>query len=485
MRNDYEGYELGGPLQPANLELEQFILGACFKRPENIKTAATQMNHLDFYDPQNQFIFKAIVDLRGDGIPIDLGTVRERVQQNGGEVEKGYLEGVIRDTPSIANIDTHIGIVREKSIYRNTLAALNNTADNIYANDGRSATEILAAGIKELQQLNSTAISGADNVRNLSQILDERLKNYQQRAAHGGPVDSYKTGIAAYDDNLMGIANTEFLVIGGRPAMGKTSLAISMLSNIATKYKVPCPIFSLEMPGSQLVDRMICSTAGVNAKKFKEGSLNHEELKRVNQAAAIIDQMNLLIDEDMRLTPNIIRNKMMRFQDKHGDLGPAMVDYIQLVRPDGPTRTEVEVVQQVTREFKIMAGEFNCPFIGVSQLNRDIEYRIRNNLMAKPEMADNKNGGSIEQDANTVVMCHRPTVYSTVHAPLGDPLLNDYAELVIAKAREGEPGVHPMQFIGENTLYLSGDPATLSEQQALFHQIADEKAREPKFTPSN
>lgn len=480
--NDQDAYYgVDEALPPAALEAEQAIIGAMLRDSKIIGRAASKMSSRDFYHHGHGDVFSAIVELYKAKKGVDVITVNEYMINNGiNSIDLAYLGNTIRNTPVVSNIDSFVNIVRERAVLRGTLTALSQISDSVYNPKGKSASEIIQGGVQKLQEISKTALSGTEGTKRMATLLREANSRTHTRM-QTGKSGAYETGIAGYDDRLTGVANTEFMVIGGRPAQGKTSLGITMLQNIAAQYKVPCVVFSMEMPDWQIVDRMICSTGSIDAQRYKTGKLLTEDLEKMQQATARIEQSNIIINDGARLTPNRVRAALQHYTEEFGQLGPVVLDYLQLIKSDFKENDPNRVMEEVTRELKLMAIEFNCPIIALSQMNRDFEKRIKADPSSKPVMADLRNGGSIEQDANTVVFCLRPETY---FGDGKDENLKGYAELVTAKARDGEVGVSPVEFVGKHTRYQSGDSVRLIEQQEHFtKQYVENNA--PRFQPRN
>lgn len=420
---------------PYSLEAEHGVLGAMFLRPELIDLLSADLAVEDFYYEDNAAIYRGILDLHGAGQPVDIVTIGARI----GDLPCGspafaYAAEIARNTPSVANAASYAGTVRERSLDR-SLIELSVRINDIAYGDQPTADKV-AAVQAEAQAVDSQ--SATSEVIKAEDILDDYIEVLQARADRGEGIDGLSTGIADLDEKLQGLKPGQLIIIAGRPAMGKTTLAMNIASNAAIREGKSVMAFSLEMDNTGLMDRFMASEGRVPLQLIKNGKAPHEYGAELMSAAAKLKHSNLYLSDRASMSMNRMRAAARRHKRRYG-LDLMVIDYLQLVDSDSRTFSREQEVSHMTRTAKLMARELGIPVILLSQLSRKCEERPNK----RPLCSDLRESGAIEQDADIILFVYRDEVYHEHSEAKG------IAEIIIGKGRDIAGGTVRTTFLGQ------------------------------------
>ena len=433
-------------IPPQSVEAEQAVLGGLMLAPEAYDTVADSLAERDFYRRDHQLIFRAIRELAEKNKPFDAVTLGEWFESIG-EAEQvaggAYLIELASTTPSAANIKAYAEIVRDKAILRQLIEVGTNIVNDGFQPDGRESSEILSTAEQQVFAIAEAGAKGRTDFTAINTALSEAFDVLQTRYANGGSVTGLPTGYTEFDEMTAGLQPTDLLILAARPAMGKTTLALNIAEYAAIKSKKAVAVFSMEMSASQLALRLISSNGRVNAQRLRSGQLEDEDWSRVTSAIRMLKEAKIFIDDTPGLSPDALRAKARRLKREH-DLGLVVIDYLQLMAVPGNNENRATEISEISRSLKHLAKELNVPVIALSQLNRSLETRTDK----RPVMADLRESGAIEQDADVIVFIYRDDYYNKENSP--DKGL---AEIIIGKQRNGPTGSVKLKFFGEYTRF--------------------------------
>ncbi len=429
-------------IPPQNLEAEQSVLGSILLEPEALSRVLEVMTGEDFYREAHRKIFNAMLDLYQKGTPVDLITLTE-ILQNKGQLEDiggaSYLISMTDAIPSAIHVDVYARIVREKSILRRLINEATEIASKGY-NFAGDAEDLLDEAEKAIFKISEAKINPL--VYPLSFIIKESIGTIEQLYDRKETVTGVPSGFTQLDKLTSGFQNSDLVIVAGRPSMGKTALALNFARNAAVDHEVPVVIFSLEMSRQQLAIRMLCSEARVDSNKVRTGFIGEREWAKLTAAAGTLSEAPIFIDDSPTLTVLQMRAKARRLKSEKG-LGMVLVDYLQLMKGrEGSERREQEI-SEISRSLKALAKELNLPVIALSQLNRRPEGRDDK----KPVLADLRESGAIEQDADLICFIFREEMYEENSKQKG------IAEILLRKHRNGPTGSVSLAFLTEYTRF--------------------------------
>ena len=418
---------------PQSLAAEAAVLGSMIVDPRCIGDVVELLNRDAFYHSEHQLIFDAIIALfeknRGEGI--DGFLVRDELQRRDHMATIGgweYLQRVIETVPSSANVTYYAEIVREKMMLRETIMAATDILNSAYDDTGDAGDKLDEAERRIFavadKRITNSAAPLKDLVTRAYELIEKR---------EGTHVTGLPTGFYELDDRTCGLQKGEMIIIAGRPSMGKTALALNIAEHVGVVEKIPLAIFSLEMGRQQLAERFLCSYSGVDSQLVRKGMLNTEHYQKLVEACGIVSEAPIYIDDTSALTPLELRAKARRLKSMH-DIQAIFVDYLQLMGlGTGRIESRQQEITAISRYMKSLARELNIPVVVLSQLNRASEGREGH----RPRMSDLRESGSIEQDADVVMLLHREDYYRR-----GEPdyEVDNTAEVIIAKQRNGPTG---------------------------------------------
>jgi len=431
---------------PQSVEAEQAVLGGLMLAPEAYDRIADILVATDFYRRDHQLIYSAIRDLAEKNRPFDAVTLGEWFESHGksGEIGGGaYLVELASTTGSAANIRAYADIVRDKAVLRQLIEVGTGIVNDAFVPEGRPTSEVLAKAEQDVFAIAEDGARGRMDFVPVNDAMKEAFDVLQTRFASGGSITGLPTGYDEFDEMTAGLQPTDLLILAARPAMGKTTFALNIAEYAALKTKKAVAVFSMEMSASQLALRLISSNGRINATRLRTGQLEDEDWSRVTSAIRMLKESKIFIDDTPALSPDILRAKARRLKREH-DLGLIVIDYLQLMAVPGNSENRATEISEISRALKGLAKELNLPVIALSQLNRSLESRTDK----RPVMADLRESGAIEQDADIIVFIYRDEYYNKENSP--DKGL---AEIIIGKQRNGPTGSFKLKFFGEYTRF--------------------------------
>ncbi len=433
-------------LPPQSVEAEQAVLGGLMLAPEAFDRVADMLVDNDFYRRDHQLIFRAIRELAERNRPFDAVTLGEWFESQGAseQVAGGaYLIELVSTTPSAANIRAYAEIVRDKAVMRQLIDVGTEIVNDGFQPEGRDSSEILSKAEQQVFAIAEAGARGRTDFTAINKAMAEAFDVLQTRFANGDGITGLPTGYEAFDQMTSGLQPTDLLILAARPAMGKTTLALNIAEYAALKSKKAVAVFSMEMSASQLALRLISSNGRINATRLRTGQLEDEDWSRVTAAIRMLKESKIFIDDTPGLSPDVLRAKSRRLKREH-DLGLIVIDYLQLMQVPGNSENRATEISEISRSLKGLAKELNVPVIALSQLNRSLESRTDK----RPVMADLRESGAIEQDADMIIFIYRDEYYNKENSP--DKGL---AEVIIGKHRSGPTGSFKLRFFGEYTRF--------------------------------
>ena len=426
---------------PFSLIAEQSLLGAIMVDPEALNDIADMVSSTDFYLAEHEQIYTAMRELFLANKEIDLVTLIEMLVSKGIYSKSGgqdYIKTLCQTVPNALNVKDYADIVKQKSLLRQLISVCSDISDTAYSEEG-SASEMIdyaESRIFDIAQGRDTK-----NFRHIRDVLGEVYDNLHKMATEGESAQGTKTGFSGVDNLLAGMGDSDLILIGARPGMGKTSFALNIATNVALATKKKVCIFSLEMSAEQLVSRVISSEAMVDSYALRTGKLDSKQWDDIAGATSKLAGCDILIDDTSGISVTAMKAKLRRVSG----LGLVVIDYLQLMQSDRKSDNRVNEVADISRGLKIMAKELNVPVICCAQLSRGPESRTDK----RPMLSDLRDSGAIEQDADTVLFLYRDEYYKTD----GNQEEGNIAEVIIAKNRHGSTGNVKMGWIGKYTKF--------------------------------
>ncbi len=433
-------------IPPHSIEAEQSVLGGLMLSAEAWDKVADKINEQDFYRRDHQLIFRAIGELSNKSMPCDAVTLGEWFESNKLADSVGgtsYVLELANNTPSAANITAYADIVREKSVLRQLIDAGTDIANDGFQPEGRSSQEILEGAEQKVFRIAEAGNRGRKGFVGMRSAVKEAFQILQLRYETRGAVTGLPTGFTDFDEMTAGLQPSDLIIIAARPSMGKTALAINMAEYAALKTGKAAAIFSMEMSASQLAFRLISSMGRIDQQRLRTGDLNDEDWPRVTSAISLLSEAKIFIDDTPALSPSELRARARRLKKEH-DLGLIVIDYLQLMSVPGNKENRATEISEISRGLKALAKELNVPVIALSQLNRSLEQRTDK----RPVMADLRESGAIEQDADVIVFIYRDDYYNRETSTE-----KGVAEIIIGKQRNGPTGVCKLAFLGQYTRF--------------------------------
>jgi replicative DNA helicase len=432
---------------PHSIEAEQAVLGGLMLAPEAYDRINDKLTANDFYRRDHQLIYRAIAELAEKNRPFDAVTLGEWFESQGHmDLVAGgaYLVELASTTPSAANIAAYAEIVRDKAVMRQLIEVGTEIVNDAFQPEGKESDEMLAIAEQKVFAIAEQGARGRTDFVAMNDALKDAFEVLRVRSESGGTVTGLPTGYTEFDMMTAGLQPTDLVILAARPAMGKTTFALNIAEYAAIKSKKAVAVFSMEMSAGQLAMRLISSVGRINATRLRTGQLEDEDWSRVTSAIRILkDQAKVFIDDTPGLSPDVLRSKARRLKREH-DLGLIVIDYLQLMSVPGNNENRATEISEISRSLKGLAKELNVPVIALSQLNRSLETRTDK----RPVMADLRESGAIEQDADMIVFIYRDDYYNKETSP--DKGL---AEIIIGKQRSGPTGSCKLRFFGEYTRF--------------------------------
>ena len=429
-------------LPPHSIQAEEAVLGSVLKNPASIVRVSDFLRPEDFYQQRNRHVFRAMLALFTDGVPIDYHSTADRLQQQGVYEASGgllYLSELNLATPSAAHIEHYGRIVERTSIMRQLIGKAQTIAEIAYRDnlDAETALEKAEQLILSVSERRVTRDFGR-----LDEVLSEYMEQVQ--ALKEGEFSRYaiQTGYADLDKLLGGFQRTDLIILAARTSVGKTSLALNLAVNAAVKHNVTVAIFSLEMSAEQLASRLLSMESGVDSARIRSPHLSDQESHKLDAAVNHLAKAPIWVDDTPAIPIMELRSKARRLAAEHGvDL--IVVDYLQLVASDG-SESRVQELGQVSRALKALARELRVPILALSQLSRAVEQRTPH----IPQLSDLRESGAIEQDADVVLFIYRDEKYNP------DSDKKGIADIIVAKHRNGPTGKVQLLFLERTTKFL-------------------------------
>ena len=450
---------------PYNLEAEQSVLGSILIDMELQYEIISKLKEGDFYLESHKLIFAAMYQISAANTPVDLVTLSDAMEKNATLEKAGgmdYLTSLARTTPSAANYAYYLDIVKRDS----TLRKLIRSADKI-SDESRNSTDYLKSVafaekcIYDIsEQLDTSTLSNINTAFN--GILDKYEKIQKDKDYFQG----LKTGFTELDKLTNGLHAGNLIILAARPSIGKTTLAMNIVENIAIKEKAVCAVFALEMTKEELAQRMMCSVANVSNQSALKGKLEDEDWQKLWQAQKILNDTKIYVDDTSMTTCAEILSKCRRLKSREG-LDLVVVDHIQLMNAIKPSDSRQQEITEISRGLKMIAKELDIPVIALSQLSRLVTGRKGQ----KPVLSDLRESGAIEQDADIVMFIHRPDLAAEEKELEQGKVKKNVAQIIIAKNRAGECRDFDLLFKGENSKFINPPASYINEIQAPGERI--------------
>jgi replicative DNA helicase len=425
---------------PHSIEGEQAVLGGLLLSARAWDEVADIVTENDFYREDHRLIFRAITSLNEAHKPCDAVTVTEWFEAHGkvDAIDGGaYVSSLASGTPSAANVTAYAEIVREKSILRQLIDVGSQISAGAFGSDGRDSKDLLEEAERLVFAIADRGARAGSGFVAVQEVIKDALERLQDLAEHEGEITGLASGFKDFDRKTAGLQSSDLIVVAGRPSMGKTTFAMNVAEHAAIKHGVPVAVFSMEMSSLQLVMRLFSSLGQLEQGKLRTGSLEDTDWPKLTSAMHLLGKSQIFIDETPALSPADLRARARRLKREH-DIGLIVVDYLQLMAVPGTRENRATEIAEISRSLKALAKELDVPVMALSQLNRALEQRPNK----RPVMADLRESGSIEQDADLIVFIYRDEVYNPETPEKGK------AEIIIGKHRNGETGTVNLSFQG-------------------------------------
>ena len=435
---------------PVSIEAERALLGSIIRDPECFDKVAGLITAEDFYLDEHKRIYSSLVKMYTQSKTIDEVTLLNALTEDGKKSEAEgikYISLIVSSVPAVTNVKDYAAIVKDKSKLRKLIGICEEITDESYeeASPVRTIIDSAEQRIFDLSHNNESK-----DFRHIRDILQNVYQEIETTSESGGAVTGSKTGFSDLDNMLIQLGKGDLVIVGARPGMGKTSFAMNVATNVAGMGKAVA-IFSLEMSGEQLVTRILSSEAMVDSKKIRTGQLRTEDWDNIAGVITKLSGCDIYIDDTSDITAAEMKSKLRRIPH----LGLVVIDYIGLMKSTTNTDNRAQQVGEISRNLKIMAKDFGIPIVCCAQLNRGTEGRTGENK--KPTLADLRDSGSIEQDADIVLFLYRDEYYNDLkgssQAENADSTSANTAEVIIAKNRHGSTGNVKMGWIGQFTKF--------------------------------
>jgi len=439
-------------IPPQAPEAEIAVLGAILIEHEALLKALEMLRGHYFYRGAHQRIFVACQELFERNEPVDLITLANELSRRNQLEEIGggqYLASLAEAVPTAANVQYHASIIRNKALLRELINACSSVVSSCYE-DTEPTEALLDLAEKKIFEVSKDRIR--PSFRPIKAVLKSAFEDIERLYSRKGHVAGVPTGFHDLDDLTGGLQHSDLIIIAGRPAMGKTSFALSIAAHAAMEERVPSAIFSLEMSMSHVVQRMLCSEARVEAYRLRTGRLGDKDWPKLTTAAGRLSEAPILIDDTASMNVLELRAKARRVKAEQG-IGLILVDYLQLLKGGGRYESRQQEMTEICRSLKALAKELEIPIVALSQLSRAVEARDSK----RPQLADLRESGAIEQDADLVAFIYRPGYYKALQSP--EEKENYEAEIIIAKQRNGPTDTVKLTFRRE---YMRFEDAELT-----------------------
>lgn len=438
---------MSGRIPPHSIEAERAVLGAILLNKDAFDAVSSIVKAEDFYSDNHRVIYEALVSIVGKNQRADYVLLSEelkklqKLEAVGGIL---YLTNLTTDIVDAYNVEDHAKIVRDKAHLRKLIHVANAVESMAYREE--EETEDIVNRAEQMVLDVSGTTKGESSFSAMREVVYETIDRINELQRHKGILTGVSTGFKDLDNLTSGLQKSDLILVAARPSMGKTAFTLNIAQNVAMKSKKNVAFFSLEMSKTQLVARVLAAVAGINSGRIRNGQLSQEDWGKAINALNDLAEAPLYIDDTSGLTPQLMKKKLRRLIQEHGELGLVVVDYIQLMENGGKKMADnrQQEVSAISRQLKIMAREFNVPLIALSQLSRGVESRADKT----PMLSDLRESGSLEQDADIVAFLNRENYQDTEDTSDGVE-----TQVIIRKHRNGELGIVKLWFEGAYTRF--------------------------------
>ncbi len=435
---------LGQRVLPSDMLAEQSTLGGMLLSQEAVAEVFEQVKAADFYAPKHELIFEAIVNLYSKGEPTDVITVTDELVKSGNLVRAGgadYLHTLTSIVPTAASSAFYAAIVKEKSILRHLVEVGTRIAQMGYSNEGEVEDLVNSA---QAEVYGVARANATDEFSTLGDSLQAAIDDIELAQNRGGELVGVPTGFAELDELTHGLHPGQLIIVAARPAVGKSTLAVDFIRNAAIRYNKPAIFFSLEMGRSEIAMRMLSAETSIPLQSMRKGMVDNSDWTKIVSVRSQLNSAPLYIDDSPNLTLVEIRAKCRRLVKQYG-LKLIVIDYLQLLTSGKKVESRQQEVSEFSRSLKLLAKELNLPVIAISQLNRQSEQTKDK----KPDISQLRESGSLEQDADVIILLHREGIGEKDHPRSGE------ADLILAKQRNGPTGTITVAFQGRYSRFAN------------------------------
>ena len=449
-------------------EAEKAVLGGLMLETERFDSVILKISDKDFHGKDHQLIFESMGELINENKPLDPLTVSEKLDSKnllnkiGG---KDYLISLATETPTAANLEAYAEIIRQRSVARQLMKANSEIAELINNPQGMDGFSLLDEAERKIFSLNDEANRSQSNILSMKELIPRSIDRLHQLAESGSKLLGSSTGFKAIDNKLQGLQDGDLIVVAGRPSMGKTAFAMNVAENVLIENDENTGavlVFSLEMPAESLTTRLLSGMSRLDQQDVRSGKLDNKQVTQVVEQSKRLRELPLYIDDSSLLSPMELRARARRInrQEPNG-LSLIVVDYLQLMQIPGSLENRVNQISEISRSLKSLAKELNVPVIALSQLNRAVEQRTDK----RPMMADLRDSGAIEQDADVILFIYRDEVYNE------DSEQGNKAEIIIGKQRNGPIGKTYLTFLKQYARFEDFVPDDRLPEEGLYSKF--------------
>ena len=449
-------------------EAEKAVLGGLMLETERFDSVILKISDKDFHGKDHQLIFESMGELINENKPLDPLTVSEKLDSKnllnkiGG---KDYLISLATETPTAANLEAYAEIIRQRSVARQLMKANSEIAELINNPQGMDGFSLLDEAERKIFSLNDEANRSQSNILSMKELIPRSIDRLHQLAESGSKLLGSSTGFKAIDNKLQGLQDGDLIVVAGRPSMGKTAFAMNVAENVLVENDENTGavlVFSLEMPAESLTTRLLSGMSRLDQQDVRSGKLDNKQVTQVVEQSKRLRELPLYIDDSSLLSPMELRARARRInrQEPNG-LSLIVVDYLQLMQIPGSLENRVNQISEISRSLKSLAKELNVPVIALSQLNRAVEQRTDK----RPMMADLRDSGAIEQDADVILFIYRDEVYNE------DSEQGNKAEIIIGKQRNGPIGKPYLTFLKQYARFEDFVPDDRLPEEGLYSKF--------------
>tara|TARA_Y100000991_G_scaffold167010_1_gene128874 strand:+ start:329 stop:1720 length:1392 start_codon:yes stop_codon:yes gene_type:complete len=449
-------------------EAEKAVLGGLMLETERFDSVILKISDKDFHGKDHQLIFESMGELINENKPLDPLTVSEKLDSKnllnkiGG---KDYLISLATETPTAANLEAYAEIIRQRSVARQLMKANSEIAELINNPQGMDGFSLLDEAERKIFSLNDEANRSQSNILSMKELIPRSIDRLHQLAESGSKLLGSSTGFKAIDNKLQGLQDGDLIVVAGRPSMGKTAFAMNVAENVLVENDENTGavlVFSLEMPAESLTTRLLSGMSRLDQQDVRSGKLDNKQVTQVVEQSKRLRELPLYIDDSSLLSPMELRARARRInrQEPNG-LSLIVVDYLQLMQIPGSLENRVNQISEISRSLKSLAKELNVPVIALSQLNRAVEQRTDK----RPMMADLRDSGAIEQDADVILFIYRDEVYNE------DSEQGNKAEIIIGKQRNGPIGKTYLTFLKQYARFEDFVPDDRLPEEGLYSKF--------------